>query len=69
MWSSDTLLYGPHAALAGIGHGLSVRYARTAVVAAAKSLSCIKPVVCLPAVIVIGLPTRASRNPPMNEVY
>jgi hypothetical protein len=27
------------------------------------------PVVCLPAVIVLGLPTRASRNPPMNEVY
>src|SRR6516165_4986471 len=47
----------------------TVRYMRTALIAAAKSLSCTKPVVCLPAVIVFGSPTRASRNPPTNVVY
>ena len=48
--------------------GLPVRYMRTALIAAAKLLSCTKLAVCLPAVIVIGLPTLASRNLPMNEV-
>src|SRR5262249_24842923 len=66
--SSDFLLYGHHAALVAIGHGLSVRYTRTVPTAAAKSPSCTVPVVCSPAVIVLGLPTRASRNQPMNVV-
>jgi hypothetical protein len=56
-------------AWAARGRGLSVRYTRTVLIAAAKSQSSIMLAVCLPAVIVLGLPTRASRNPPMNVVY
>jgi len=59
---------GRHAALAARGPGSSARCTRTAPIAAAKSLSCTMPVVCLPVVIVIGLLTRASRNQPMNVV-
>jgi hypothetical protein len=58
-----------NAALAGIGHGLFVRYTRMVLTAAAESLGCTIPVVCLPAVIVLGSPMRASRNQPMNVVY
>src|SRR5262249_56182654 len=63
------VLGGGHGALVGEGHGSSVRYTRTALIAAAKSLSCTKLAVCLPAVSVLGLPTRASRNQPMNVGY
>jgi hypothetical protein len=69
MQSSSSPLRGRHVDLVAIGHGLSVRYTRTALIAGAKSLSSTISAAYLPAVIVLGLPTRASRNQPMNGAY
>src|SRR6516165_11552921 len=62
MRSSNSLLRGRRVDLVAIGHGSSVRYTRTVLIAAAKSLSSTMPAVCSPAVIVLGLPTQASRE-------
>jgi len=57
---------GHRAGSAESGLGLSVRSLQTGCIAAAGSASCTAPDVCLPAAIVIGLPTQASRNRPIS---